>query len=79
MKHRLYVTAAVIRYQAAELPDGRLIGMEMQQPATGYAVIYECGGSTEVLSIHSEEETAVNRCKVIASHMDARPTGGVVH
>lgn len=70
---RFLVSAAVVRHQSVELPDGQLCAIEMATPAAAFVVMFENGAHREILSIHPDEEMAVHRCKELVALVE---TGG---
>ncbi|MEJ5080840.1 hypothetical protein [Ochrobactrum sp. MYb379] len=72
---RFLVSSAIVRHQSVELPDGQLCAIEMATPAAAFVVMFECGGHREIISLHPDEETAVHRCKELASLLEETGEG----
>lgn len=68
---KLSVYPARVIYQAVELPNGRVIAVEMETPGRGFAVVHENDGEVEIVSLHPDEQTATDRCKSLAQQIES--------
>ncbi len=50
MTSKLAVVPAIVRYQGVELQSGRMLAVEMEQPADGFAVVHQDGDDLEIWS-----------------------------
>lgn len=80
--HRLAVFPAQVAYEALRLQDGRILAVEVDQPATVFVVAHRAGNDVEIISRHATEQEAVAACKALAGRVERLAvghTGGKLH